>query len=170
MNKKNLLKKFRYDPETGELYWKEKGPNKNTTSPVGTHVNNGYRQVLVDGKLEYVHVVIWVMHNTQFDRGKCSITHINRDVADNRIENLALIDRATVRHRTRQIAEKMNVTGYRGVTRKVSKNYRATIMDQGTFIGIGMYETAEEAARAYDKKAIELFGDFAELNFPDEHK
>jgi hypothetical protein len=32
---------------------------------------------------------------------------------------------------------------------------------------IGHYSTAEDAARAYDNKAREVFGEFASLNFPD---
>ena len=35
---------------------------------------------------------------------------------------------------------------------------------------LGMYKTKEEAARAYDQKAIELFGEFALLNFPEEQQ
>jgi hypothetical protein len=33
---------------------------------------------------------------------------------------------------------------------------------------LGSYEKSETAARAYDRKALELFGDFARLNFPNE--
>ncbi len=32
---------------------------------------------------------------------------------------------------------------------------------------IGLFVTAEEAARAYDEKAKELYGEFARLNFPE---
>jgi hypothetical protein len=40
------------------------------------------------------------------------------------------------------------------------------IWDGRKNIHIGMYPTIEEAALAYDKKAVEMFGQFARLNFP----
>lgn len=34
----------------------------------------------------------------------------------------------------------------------------------------GCFATPEEAARKYDEMAIQLYGEFACLNFPDEHQ
>jgi hypothetical protein len=45
---------------------------------------------------------------------------------------------------------------------------RASIRVDLKLINIGCFNTHEEAARAYDKKAIEYFGEFAQLNFPKE--
>lgn len=41
-------------------------------------------------------------------------------------------------------------------------------MLNGKTIYLGSYNTSEEAARVYDTKAKELFGDFALLNFPEQ--
>jgi hypothetical protein len=54
-----------------------------------------------------------------------------------------------------------NKSGFKGVQQR-GKRWRAAI--NGRFFGV--FDTAEEAARAYDAKAIELHGEFARLNFP----
>jgi hypothetical protein len=58
---------------------------------------------------------------------------------------------------------------YKGVSRD-GKLWRARICD-GTMKNactyLGAFETAVEAAKAYDEKAKELFGEFARLNFPE---
>jgi hypothetical protein len=46
--------------------------------------------------------------------------------------------------------------------------WRAMIHLSGKSIFLGYYAQEEEAARAYDRKAVELFGEFARLNFPEE--
>lgn len=52
--------------------------------------------------------------------------------------------------------------------RKGYDRWRTRISLNGKRICIGDYGTAEEAARAYDRAARELHGEFARLNFPDD--
>lgn len=60
---------------------------------------------------------------------------------------------------------KNNTSGYKGV-RLERERWRARINFDGKKISIGSYDDPVEAAVAYDMAAIELFGEFARLNFP----
>ncbi|NEU81481.1 AP2 domain-containing protein [Nostoc sp. UIC 10630] len=61
---------------------------------------------------------------------------------------------------------KNNSTGYKGVSlRKTTGKYQAYIKKDGKRIHIGYFNDIVEAAKAYDVKAIELFGEYAGTNF-----
>jgi hypothetical protein len=61
-----------------------------------------------------------------------------------------------------------NTSGFKGVSRSFG-HWRAQITDNGKRANLGTYADPADAARAYDRKAKELFGEFAWLNFPGEN-
>jgi hypothetical protein len=58
-----------------------------------------------------------------------------------------------------------NTSGYRGVTWFQNK-WRASIKINSRRIFLGYFISKEDAARAYDRAALEYFGEFAVLNLP----
>lgn len=60
-----------------------------------------------------------------------------------------------------------NTSGFRGVSRhKASGRWLANICHDGRTRHIGLYDSPEDAARAYDERAKKLRGGAAKLNFP----
>ena len=63
--------------------------------------------------------------------------------------------------------QKNNTSGYRGlVWRPKKKRWAVRIGYQGKFFRLGLFKDIVDAAKAYDKAAVNLFGEFARPNFP----
>lgn len=97
------------------------------------------------------------------------VDHVNHNGLDNRRANLRL---ATPSRNTQNQSGLLstNTSGYRGVFRyKLVGRWRAGIRLDGSTRHLGYFDTPEEAARTFDRAAVEMFGEFAGyLNFPDE--
>ena len=90
------------------------------------------------------------------------IDHINHNTLDNRKCNLRICTRQ--QNSSNRLTQK-NTTGFKGVELRESGRYRARIRFNKKGITIGHFSNKIEAAKAYDKKARELFGEFAHTNF-----
>lgn len=97
------------------------------------------------------------------------VDHINRKRLDNRRCNLRI---ATPQQSAYNMSKPKSKTGYRGVTQhsdpKRRKPFQARIRVDGKHLRLGWFETAYEAAQAYDAAARKYHGEYAVLNFPNE--
>jgi len=89
------------------------------------------------------------------------IDHINGNIFDNRRENLRLADKRGNRANAKPNGDRP----FKGITGGGGK-WEAQIVSGGKKYYLGRFTTPEDAARAYDKAALDMFGDFARLNFP----
>ncbi|MHC4596729.1 MAG: HNH endonuclease [Planctomycetota bacterium] len=92
--------------------------------------------------------------------------HRNHNGLNNRKSNLRLCTSAQNQYNKRP--KKGSTSIYKGVLlRSDCKRWRAKIGFKGKRIHLGDFANEIQAAMAYDDKAIELFGEFAWLNFPE---
>lgn len=131
---------------------------------------NGYPSVKLckDGKPKSTHVHRIIaetfVHNDSPET-RTDVDHISRDKQDNRASNLRWATRSENTHnRTKKAGASSQ---YHGVSWDARDNkWKASICVAGAREKIIYSDSEEECARAYDTRAIELYGDRANINFP----
>ncbi|MDD5011850.1 MAG: AP2 domain-containing protein [Phycisphaerae bacterium] len=127
------------------------------------------RSVRTGGKKKriYMHREIMKPPTSDITQGgkRIVVDHKDGDGLNNTRENLRI---ATARENAynRKKYRKKCSSKYKGVSQeKKSKKWRAIIYHKRRKIHLGMFDSETEAAKAYDKAARELFGEYAKLNF-----
>jgi hypothetical protein len=93
------------------------------------------------------------------------VDHRNNDGLDNRRSNLRLATKS--QNNTNRPKRANTSSRYIGVCYdKAHKCWYAQIVHQGKHKWLGTFDNEIEAARAFDRAAIEYHGEFARLNFP----
>lgn len=94
------------------------------------------------------------------------IDHINGNKMDNRRDNLRGCNHQ--QNMFNQNKRSTNTSGFLGVSlMKNCGKFEAYIHPNGKKIQLGLFISAEEAAVARDKAAVQYFGSYARLNFPE---
>jgi HNH endonuclease/AP2 domain len=95
------------------------------------------------------------------DQPDIDVDHIDGNGLNNKRSNLRLATKS--QNLANQKIRTDGISRFKGVSQK-GKYWKAKCKN----IWLGSFKTEEEAAKAYDKKAKELYGEFARLNFPKE--
>ncbi len=153
--------------------------------PLGVNAKQGY--AIVDKDFAWIDKYNWVIGtrkypvaNVNINGKRKSITmhrlvvnakplviydHINRDRLDNRLSNLRECTQAL--NSANRAMRSNNKSGFKGIRRCGNLWYSQIVKDGVSYRKGRGYKTKVEAAKRYDELAIELFGEFAALNFPE---
>ena len=148
---------FRYDPETGDIWWIESGKGKIKKKPAGTIVSNGYKAIMIDGDRYYNHRIAWVLAYKSWPENQ--LDHINGIKTDNRLCNLRA---ATNAQNGKNIKINVkNTSGYKGVVWcKNTNKWRALIKVDGKSICLGRHKDKIDAINVRKNAEIKHFGEW----------
>jgi hypothetical protein len=141
----------RYDLVDGKLYYKETVSSRamKGTEAGSTDNSNGYRVVIIKGRVFRVHRIIYYLHYGIWP-GDFHIDHIDGDTLNNKPENLRLVTHKQ-NLRSYKKTRKGVTSKYRGVSwHKASNKYAAQIRHNNNTIYLGLFTQEEEAALAYN--------------------
>lgn len=147
MNIEELKEYFKYEPETGKLFWNKRPSNRVVVgSEVGNYNDQGYKVCRFKGKALRVHRIVWAV--TKGEHPAEFIDHINGDKGDNRLNNLRVVSNAE------NLQNMKNSKGYT-YHRKLNK-WMAQIAVNKEHKYLGVFDTEHEAHAAYLKAKKEL--------------
>lgn len=153
---KRLREILEYDPVTGIFRRRSSGKR------VGT-INRalGYRLISVDDVRHYEHRLAWLYVYGRWP--KVQMDHINRNRADNRLDNLREANHSE--SLCNQRVRKDSKSGFRGVVwNSQNGKWKAVVQKDGKRYFAGFFTDASTASKARDAAAKRLHGEFVFFN------
>jgi hypothetical protein len=167
---------FDYDAQRGFLVWRARSAedfygkhphrtcaswnNKNAGKPAGWVDKFGYVWVRIGVDKVLAHRVVWAFVYGEWPCG--ALDHKNCIKSDNRAENLRIASPAqNAANRRRQ---SNNTSGVKGVFwNPRSSKWMVRIKKDGVLMHIGVFDSLDDAALAYEQAAIKVHGEFARV-------
>jgi len=123
--------------------------------------HNYYVSKTINYKKWKLHRYIFYLRGIDIE-GK-EIDHINGDTLDNRFSNLRIA--TSSQNKVNRMVRSDSKSGYKGVEyHNMNKNWIAYIVKNGKKTHLGVFDTKHKAALAYNRAAIELWGEYAWTN------
>lgn len=157
LSQAKLKENVHYDPETGVFTRIKPTCGFSVGVILGGMTKDGYVRIQISGSRNHAHCLAWLYMTGEMPK-EC-IDHINGVRTDNRFCNL----REATRGQNAQNQRKPRVnnkSGFLGVYfHKAMGKFRAEIMINGKTKGLGYFDTAEQAHKAYleAKRKVHLF-------------
>lgn len=171
-----LRQLLRYEPETGKLFWRERGREWFSGGKQGAerhckawngrfadkeaftaNHNQGYKDGHVNSCHLLAHRVIWAIVTGSWPIG--DIDHEDTDKENNRWRNLR--PATSPQNMQNKGVRKDSATGVKGVQVLPSGRFTATITADRKRVYLGSFTRLEDAKSAYDVAAAELHGRYA---------
>lgn len=182
----DLKRLLRYEPDTGKLFWLPRpleffrdGAGRYTATRAKSIFDtsfankealtarnpSGYARGNLFGRNVMAHRAAFCLMRGAWPAHQ--IDHVNGVRDDNRWVNLR--EATNQQNQYNSSSAKGSMSRFVGVSLcKRSLRWTAYICPDGTKIHLGNFRTEEEAARARDVAAKDMFGSYARLNFPEE--
>lgn len=124
---------------------------------VAGYVRDGYRVVKIDDVDYRASHLAWLYVYGEYPRA--FLDHRDLDKSNDRIANLR--EATTSQNKGNSAAYKGSALGIKGVQRRSSGRFQASIRVNYRPIHLGTFDTVEEASAAYAAAARQYFGEFA---------